>query len=189
MELLKQASERVIEINKLIRDVENNEKVLSDMKGLEVAMTDRNSTKYLTDVLTTEELEKVKNIIVNLVRVSGEESRVRLEKLIGVNKIEAKIVEAAAEPFTALVKDTEKQIEVKPVVKQAPKEEKKKEVGRPKVDIDYATVKEMYISKDMTVKDIAFKLGVNKNTLYAFIVNEGLRDLKKSQQTPSGFRG
>lgn len=75
------------------------------------------------------------------------------------------------------------------MVKQAPKEEKKKEVGRPKVDIDYATVKEMYISKDMTVKDIAFKLGVNKNTLYAFIVNEGLRDLKKSQQTPRGFRG
>ena len=186
-ELVSKSIEQINKYSKLVRQLEENEKVLNDLKGLEVAMTDRSSTKYLTDVLTTEDMEKVKNIIISMVKVNGDEARTRLESMLALNSnADSKEVKAMAED-TEKEKEKPKQKE-KPVIKE--EQEQKKSAGRPKsTEIDYATIKEMYISKNMTVKDIGFKLGISKSTLYAYIVEKGLRDLKNSQQTPNGLRG
>lgn len=177
IKLLEQANSHVIEVNKLMGEVEAVENVINTVKVQDqvISFTQKGiGTTYLDNVLSQEELGVLKEAVMVCIMQSRDDKIAALEKLLGIRKPEAN---SQVEP----IKEAEPKSPAKSPAKKKtsdpvpPVEPKKVEFTRDELY-------KMFITDDIAVKDIAAKYGITTSAVYRELSKYGLADLKKTKR-------
>lgn len=160
--LITQANEHVVKVNRLCKELEEFEGILhvADMEDSIVALGHNgNMTTYIGTVLSPEKMADLKRNVVTSLAEARIEKENELQKLMGIRK------PATINPeFEAAV--------------QGMVESSKKPTGRKAIELDIDQVRDMYINQGMSYKGIAEKLNCSDFTVRKFcnnneIVREG----------------
>lgn len=153
--LLEQANSHVVEVNKLMGDVEMVENIINAVKepNLVISFTQRGvGTTYIDDTLTEEELRSLKETVMVCIMRNRDDKVAKLEKLLGIRK------PATINPeFEAAVQDMVKQVK-KPSTKEIP-------VSSYKPYYDEGKLRRAF-AEDKSVKQIAEEFGCAPCNVY-----------------------
>lgn len=177
MKLLEQANQRVIEINKLMGEVEGFEDIINAGREAEIAFADKGAgTTYIT-VLSPEKMQELKEIVMVGIMSERDNKTAELEKLLGIRK------PATINPvFEKAVQEMEQSNKKDPVEEKLTKvlQEEAKKIEEPKYpEMTVELVKELYHDKGMTLDQVAKEFGTNRTALYKFVTNNNLRKPNK----------
>ncbi|HBY71600.1 MAG TPA: hypothetical protein DEG06_05095, partial [Lachnospiraceae bacterium] len=109
--LLEQASQRVIEINKAMSEIEKFEDIISAGRDAEIAFADKGNTKYIT-VLSPEKMQELKDTVLVAIINSKNEKDAELERLLGIDKRKPAVINPE---FEKAVQEMEQQKKPDPV--------------------------------------------------------------------------
>lgn len=166
-ELLEIGSQRVVEINKLMLELERHETVMSDVKFGNVSISHNGCTTYLTDVLPEEKMQELKGLVMTAIYNAGYDKISRYKELIGVKEEKKKPAVINPEFEKAILDMKEQQTEKTLVVDSGTA--KCVVVQKDKQELTVELVKELYIDQDLSIARTGEALGVDKNKVYRFI--------------------
>lgn len=179
MKLLEQANQRVIEINKLMGEVEGFEDIINAGREAEIAFADKGAgTTYIT-VLSPEKMQELKEIVMLGIMNERDNKTAELETLLGIRKpatINPEFEEATKGMFQS------NKSEPDPVEEKLTKvlQEEAKKIEEPKYpEMTVELVKELYHDKGMTLDQVAKEFGTNRTALYKFVTKHNLRKPNK----------
>lgn len=158
-DLITQANEHVVKVNRLCKELEEFEGILhvADMEDSIVALGHNgNMTTYIGTVLSQEKMEELKRAVVMSLTEARISKENELEKLMGIRK------PAVVNPvFEAAVQDMVKQNEAK-----AP--------GRKALNLDINQVKELYVNQLLPFRKVADQCGCSENAVRNFAMKNNI---------------
>lgn len=87
-ELLEQANQRVVTINKLMGEIESFDGIMSAGRDGEVAFyTKGTGTTYIDGVLSQDKMQELKETVINAIVTTRDEKTTELEQLLGIKKL------------------------------------------------------------------------------------------------------
>lgn len=163
-DLIAQANEHVVKVNKLCKELEDMEVVVEVAEDSEVALYQQGAgTTYLTTVLSPETMDGLKQAINKSLAGTKAAKELELEKLMGVRK------PAIVNPdFEAAVQDMVDSARKEPLLKTFPEPVVPVPApDHPKLTVD--AVRKMYLEEGKTLTETAAFFGVKKTMLNSFI--------------------
>lgn len=152
-QLLEQANEHVVKVNKLIGEVESFDDILDRVvdKGSFVCIYDETNggTVFVDTVLNQNIMDGLKATLVETVET---EKNIKVQELQNLIKKSIVVEKGDIIPENNIV---------------LPKESKPS--GKKVVELDLDQVKDMYVNKGLTLKSIADELGCAASTVHSFI--------------------
>ncbi|HBI73629.1 MAG TPA: hypothetical protein DDY59_10605 [Lachnospiraceae bacterium] len=174
--LLEQASQRVIEINKAMSEIEKFEDIISAGRDAEIAFADKGNTKYIT-VLSPEKMQELKDTVLVAIINSKNEKDAELERLLGIDKRKPAVINPE---FEKAVQEMEQQKKPDPVEdKLAEIIDKQVQELKDKPEMTLEAVTKLYIEEGKTYREMAEYFGVNKSNINNFIYKNHLSELKQ----------
>lgn len=170
--LMERAVDLVNQIHACMRNVETCAAISETIKDLPFVFKDNDKVISLDGVLTPEQMEEVKQVILDKI----DENQVDAEKFLMALTGEEPTQEVAEQKEEEPVKE-EPKVEKKAEPKQTKKAEQKSEPK--KVEVTPEDVKRLYLDEDRTLDEVAKILGTNRSAVYKVVNNHGLRKPSK----------
>lgn len=183
--ILEQAKALVDDIYKSMTKVETCETLAEAVSAQEVVLVKPGCDRYvkLDGVLTEEQMQDVKKYIQNTIDSNKAEAERFLLRVSGkAATINQDFEDAVHEMINSNPEEPEKDMEPeKPVEIEQPEEKQHSE-------LTVEEVRKVYTDGDMTIVSAAEYFGVDRNKLYRFITDNGLRK-QKHDNTPWRGKG
>lgn len=172
--LMEKASDLVKQIHACMRNVETCAAISETIKDLPFVFEDGDKVISLDGVLTPEQMNEVKQVILKKIEENMLDAEKFLMALTGEEPQEEHVVEVDSKAMDEVVKK---------VVKEEPKQSKTKKAEPKtepqKVEITKEDVKRLYLDEDRTLDEVAKILGTNRSAVYKVVSNYGLRKPSK----------
>lgn len=182
-ELLEQANQRVVTINKLMGEIEGFDGIMSaGSNGVIAFYTMGIGTTYIDGVLSQDKMQELKETVINAIVTTRDEKTAELEQLLGIKKLPPAVNLDFEEKSEPLQIPKKKPATINPKFEQAVQEMVKTEPVEDKPEMTVELVKELYHDKDMTLDEVAKVFGVNRTALYKFVTNFNLRKPSKKDR-------
>lgn len=153
-ELMEKWNERMVEGNRIAKEVEDGKKAIEQCVEMDVALVKNGECKYLDGLLTEKERAVLKELVEKLLESHLSEKISKLEHLINpVQKVS---------------------VEVKEEVTEVKEETKEKSIEE--------SVKELYVNQEKTMKEVANKLHVSSTTVGKICKENGWTRLNPCMQ-------
>lgn len=173
--LLEQASQRVIEINKTMSEIEKFEDIINAGQDAEIAFADKVNTTYIT-VLSPEKMKELKEMVLNAIFNAKDEKTTELERLLGIYPDRKPTVNPV---FEIAEQGTVPQNNQNPIEDKLAEilDKQAQEISKPEMTVD--AVKKLFIEEGKSYQYMAEYFGVKKTDINNFITRNHLRELKQ----------
>lgn len=161
MNILEQANQKVVEINRLMKEVENYEGIIEGVKNAKVCFSESKiGTTWLDSVLSPEQMDGLKLEIINLIRGNYADKESKLLAFIGVEPKPEVVIEN---------KSVRKAATINPEFEEAVKE---MEASNKKANTD-EDVRRLYFDEGMTLAGVCKQLRISQKTFYQILDRNG----------------
>lgn len=175
--LMEKAVDLVNQIHACMRNVETCSAIAETIKDLPFVFKDNDKIISLDGVLTPEQMEQVKEVILNKIDENQMDAEKFLMALTGEEPKEEPVadVKLDSKQMAAVVKKA-----VKEEPKQSKAEKREPVKAEPKkVEVTPEDVKRLYLDENKTLDEVAKILGTNRSAVYKVVNNYGLRKPSK----------
>lgn len=174
--LLEQASQRVIEINKTMSEIEKFEDIINAGQDAEIAFADKVNTTYIT-VLSPEKMQELKEMVLNAIFNAKDEKTTELERLLGIYPDRKPTVNPVFEIAEQGTVPQNNQDLIEDKLAEILDKQAQEISGKPEMTVD--AVKKLYIEDGKSYQEMAEYFGVKKTDVNNFITRNHLRELKQ----------
>lgn len=173
-ELLEQANQRVVTINKIMGEIEDFEGILSAGRTAELSFTEKGiETTYISGVLSAEKMQELKDIVMVAIIKTRDEKTAELEQLLGIKKLPPALNSDFEEKAEPLQIPKRKPATINPEFEAAINDMKSQlKVDKPEITVD--GVRRLYLDEGKTLTEVSNYFGVKREMMNSFIRRNGL---------------